>query len=343
MKIFVSGSTGFIGNNLAMNLARNGNEVHALYRSDKKLSMLDHPGIKCFKGDVLDPECLRKAMKGCTRAYHTAAFTKAWGEDSFIFRLNIEGTVNVIEAGMSEGVEKFVCTSTAGVFGPSEKDELVDEKSPVPLRYFTSYESSKALLEKILKIFCCSGAEIVMVNPTRVFGPGILSESNSVTKIIKQYSEGKWRIIPGDGKSIGNYVFIDDVTDAHILAMEKGKSGERYIIGGTNISYNDLFKTLSELTGEYHRMIHVPLFLIKFISNLLLVSSQIAGSAPLLTPSLARKYACNWKASSSKAENELGYRPTDFRKGVIKTINWLNQEKLRNKQLSSVSNSDKNK
>jgi farnesol dehydrogenase len=324
MKIFISGATGFIGSRLALSLAGEGHQVHALYRDERKLMSIQHPNIQFFRGDILDYESLIRAIEGCEQIYHAAAFARVWDKDySSIYRLNIEGTTNVIKAGIYSGVKRIVCTSTAGVLGPSLPGQFVDENTPRPSRYFIDYECSKKIMEEILNTFSLIGIEIVIVNPSRVYGPGVLSDSNGITRIVQRYIRGKWRIIPGNGESIGNYVFVDDVVSGHILAMEKGRSGERYILGGTNLTYNQLFNQLAELTGKKYFMIHVPLSLCQMIAGIMLFIARVLGSAPLITPALIRKYNHNWNISSSKADRELGYRSIDFKTGASLTINWL--------------------
>jgi len=327
MKIFISGATGYIGSRLAIRLADEGHIVHALYRSESKVGPLKHPNITLFKGDILDVESLSSAMAGCAQAYHTAAFAKVWDKNpSTIYRLNIEGAVNVIRCGIEQGVKKFVCTSTAGVFGPSGKNLFIDESSKKPSSYFIDYESSKALLEVILKAYSVSGVHIVIVNPTRVYGPGILSESNGVTRMIKKYIEGKWRLIPGDGKSPGNYVHVEDVVSGHILAMEKGVSGENYLLGGSNVSYNVLFEGISAISGKRFRLIHVPLWIMILISKIMLSLAKITGKDPLITPPLVKKFMHHWNVKSDKAIRDLGYNPMSFEEGLKDTLNWLNKE-----------------
>lgn len=326
MHIFVSGATGFIGSRLALRLAENGHTVHALYRDDRKSGVIKHPRILLFKGDILNPESLKKAMDGCSQAFHTAAFARVWDRDvASIYRQNIQGTMNVVNSGLWAGVERFVCTSTAGVLGPSALSSFVDETTPLRDHYFTDYEASKAIMETTVRTLVQTGADIVIVNPSRVYGPGILNDSNGVTRMIRQYRMGKWRIIPGDGSSIGNYVYIDDVVTGHILAMEKGKRGERYILGGENLSYNDFFRILSELTGNQYFMFRMPLGLMEMIAGALLGGAKLAGTNPPITPALIRKYHHHWNVDSGYAVRELGYHPVDFRTGAGLTLEWLAQ------------------
>jgi len=324
VKIFISGATGFIGSRLAMRLADEGNTVHALYRSQSKTKEIKHPNINLFKGDILDRPSLDAAISGCQQVYHTAAFAKVWDPDpSRIYRLNIEGAMNVINSGITAGVKKFVCTSTAGVYGPSGINATVDELSKKPEKYFIDYESSKAILEDVLRTISKSGTSVVIVNPTRVYGPGQLSQSNGVTRMIKRYTEGRWRIIPGNGKSIGNYVHVEDVVSGHILAMNKGVSGENYILGGSNISYNELFAELAILSGKNYQMIHIPLSFMLGLSHLMLGFAKISGKEPLITPPLVKKFVHHWNVSSDKACKELGYQPMSINSGLISTLNWF--------------------
>jgi nucleoside-diphosphate-sugar epimerase len=324
MKIFITGATGFIGSQISLKLAENGNQVHALFRSEDKTSIIHHPNIKLFKGNILDYESLRSPLIGCSQIYHTAALTNVWAKDpSLIYRNNIEGALNVIRAGIKAGVKRIVCTSTVGVLGHSEIGGIVDENSLRPDKYYVDYEYSKAILEEIIKVLALTGPEIVIVNPSRVYGPRLLSESNWVTRMIFLYIQGKWRIIPGNGNIIGNYVYVDDVVSGHILAMEKGKTGERYVLGGSNITYNEFFKELSKLTGKKSLMIHIPKNLLILISGIIKLFAIISGRKPVITPSLVRKYLHHWNISSQKAEKELIYSPIDYKIGLKNTIEWL--------------------
>jgi nucleoside-diphosphate-sugar epimerase len=325
MKIFITGATGFIGSRLAMRLANEGNIIHALYRSEKKNELIKHPNILLFKGDILDKSSIDIAIRGCEQVYHTAAFAKAWDKNpSNIYRINIEGSINVINCGIRAGVNKFVCTSTAGVFGPSGKNNIVDESSLKPMDYFTDYESSKAIIEQVLHTLSKSGISIVITNPTRVYGPGLLSESNGVTRMIKSYIRGGWRMIPGNGNSAGNYVHVEDVVTGHILAMNKGVSGENYILGGDNVTYNDFFRELSILTGKKQNMIHIHQWFMIILSYGMLGFTKITGNEPLITPPLVHKFLREWNVSSNKAKNDLGYNPMCLAEGLTNTLKWLN-------------------
>ena len=324
MKIFVTGATGFIGSNLCLKLADLGHQVHALFRSAGKASVLKHPNIELFKGDILDYDSLKNAMDGCRQIYHMAAFTDVWIKDeSRIYELNVTGTLNVLNAAREAGIKDIVISSTAGVFGPSLDGSEVTETSIRQIDFFIEYERTKAIAEEMSLEFIQSGLNIRIVNPTRVYGPGVLNPSNSVTKLIASYIAGKWRIIPGDGKSVGNYVFIEDAVNGHVLAMERGRLGEKYILGGDNISYNDFFNLLGEVSGKRRLMLKVPLSPIYFASDLAMLVNKLTGVKPFITKGLIRKFNYNWRMNSQKAISDLGYTPSPVKECLTKTINWI--------------------
>ena len=323
MKIFISGATGFIGIQLVKRLLSQGETVHALYRSEAKADLIRLPGIKLFKGDILHTGSLESAMKGCEAAYHTAAFAGVWSKDpSMVFRLNVDGALNVIETARKFNVGRVVLTSTAGILGPSQKDP-VHESTPPPSSFFTLYEESKFQLEQKLLERTEGNPEVVIVNPTRVYGPGYLSESNGVTRMIKQYMEGSWRLVPGNGNSSGNYVYVENVVTGHVLAMEKGKSGERYVLGGENISYNQLFQITTEASGVKRRLFRIPLSVMLAAATGMKGISSITGKPPLIVPNLVRKFSHNWIVSSRKAILELGYQPRNAEEGIKQTVQWI--------------------
>jgi farnesol dehydrogenase len=326
MKIFVTGATGFIGEHLVRKLISEGQIVHAIYRSELKITHLQHENIRWFKGDIMNIASLELAMLGCEQVYHIAALAAAWEPSPGDFRkYNVQGTVNVLEAAHKCRVQKIVVTSTAGIFGPSIQN-IITEKSVSSMSHFTGYELSKAESERVIAGYVKTGMNIVIVNPTRVFGPGILNESNSVTIMIKKYIDGKWHFIPGNGESIGNYVFVNDVVNGHILAMEKGKSGERYILGGDNVSYNQFFRILEEQTDRKTWMVKMPLFAMLSVGYFLLLLNKLIKIRPAFTPDHVRKFNYNWEVSSNNAINDLGYKITPFGEAVKATLETLKKK-----------------
>lgn len=326
MNVFVSGATGYIGIQLVKRLSEKGLQVHALYRSEEKARMIAIKGVSLFKGDLLDISTLEAAMKGCSEAYHAAAFAGIWPEDpTLFFRHNVEGALNVVRAAQDAGVRRVVVTSTAGILGPSIHGQTVDEQTPSPDSFFVPYESSKYQMEQELKKINPEEIEVVIVNPTRVYGPGLLSESNGVTKMIKSYLKDNWRYLPGNGYQYGNYAFVEDVVSGLLLAMERGKPGERYILGGENLTYRQLFQMVRETSNMRKRLYPVPLWLMLTVSAVMKSFSRITGHPPLILPELVRKFNHHWIVSSEKAIREIGYHPVTAEKGIGITVKWINE------------------
>jgi len=321
MEILVTGATGFIGKNLVRALTAGDNHVRALYRDEAKLVDMQSPQVSFIKGDVTDKESLLKAMTGCNKVYHLAAYAKVWAKDKEIFnRINIEGTRNVMDAALAAGISKVVVVSTAGVFGPGER---VNEVTQRTLPFFSDYERTKAEADAILTAQYSGLIDLCIVCPARVFGPGELSQANSVTRLIRMYMQGRYRFLPGDGLAAGNYVFVDDLVAGMIAAMEKGKPGERYILGGENISYKAFFADIGNISGKNYRMFRIPTALILMIAGIMKFTATCFNIPPLITPGWARKYLYSWNVSSEKAFRQLGYNPRPLKEGLSETIKWL--------------------
>lgn len=328
IKVLVTGTTGFIGKHLSRKLAERGYTVHAIYRSDKKISGMQHPNIIFFRGDITDTESLSAAMKGCEYVFHLAAYAKVWARNKNTFEeINYQGTINVLNTAIKENVKKVVITSTAGVFGPSENESPVDEITVRSIPCFTEYERTKELTDTLIRVKYSSLINVCTVCPTRVFGPGELSAANSVTRMIHLYISGKFHWLPGNGRAIGNYVYVDDVAEGILLALEKGRSGECYILGGENVSFTGFFEEISRLTGSSYRLFSVPVFLLIFISRIMKLLADIFHLPPLITPGWVRKYSYNWIVSSQKARNELEYQPVSFKEGLQATLMWIKNKK----------------
>lgn len=324
MKCLVTGATGFIGNRLVEELLKLGHEVHILARSKEKVIQLYGNRITFFEGNLWDLDAIQQAMQSCDAVFHLAAFANIWSRDKMLaFKTNVTGTKNILETAFQNKVKKVVFTSSAAVFPPAVNKEEIDETVVLPEKYLTDYETTKVQAEQLCIEYCKKGLKVVIVNPPRVFGPGLLNKSNSVTILIKKYVAGNWRIIPGAGDAIGNYVFIDDVVNGHILAMKSGISGEKYILGGTNISFNSFFDTISKVSQKNFRLFHLPFPIILAVSKIELFLAKTTGKKPLITPPWARRYLQNRPVSSKKAIHELNYTITPLDEGIRKTIEWL--------------------
>jgi nucleoside-diphosphate-sugar epimerase len=324
MNVFITGGTGYIGAHLIKELISNGHKVHALVRSLEKAAPLPKEGLVLFKGDLSDKESIKEAMKGCDQVYHMAGNTSIWEKDrSKYYTINVDGTRNIMDAALEHKVKRVVFTSTAGVLGPSYGG-IVTELKCRNVDFIIEYESSKAMAESLIKSYVIEkNLDAVIVSPTRVFGPVLFGEPASITQLISKYTKGKWRIIPGDGSKIGNYVFVDDVVKGHILAMENGVKGGTYILGGENHSYNAFFKILKEESGLDYHLIKTNVGLQLFYAHLSEFFAMLRNKKPAITTKWVQRSNYHWEVSPNKAVEELKLKITPLREGIKKTLKSL--------------------
>ncbi len=335
MNIMITGATGYIGHELVRALINQGNTLHIIYRGASAYKLNDLPvfqkqtdHIKFFEGDLTDQAVLEKAMDGCSQVYHVAALAKAWAKDESIFdEVNIEGTRKVLEAAKNTGVKRVVFTSSGGTLAESNH-EPADEETPRSDFFYNPYERTKYQAEQVVKNFASNDLETVIVNPTRVFGPGLLTVSNAATRLISYYIQGKWHFVLGNGKAVGSYVYVKDVIDGHLLAMKHGRSGEQYILGGENLSFNEYFNTIGEVAGEKQKLFGIPISLAITFARFQTLKAKLTGKPPMITPDWVTKYSKNWACSSEKAKKELGYTITPFKQALEETIEWLRKNRL---------------
>jgi len=323
--IFVTGATGFIGTKLVNALLAKGHSVHALSRAASNREGLMHERVRLVQGDLLDRDSLRKGMEGCSQVFHLAAYAKNWSRDpSVFFRQNVDGMTNVLDAARDAGIKRVVFTSTIVVFGPKPAGVIGDESMPrITPKYFTEYEESKAVAERKALEYVKKGHPIVIVNPTRVYGPGKLTEGNSVSLMIDMYDRGKVPVLLNNGVNVGNYVLVDDLVRGHILAMERGKIGERYILGGENASLKRIFELVDEASGKKHFQFSLPPSIAMLYGSLEKKRAEWLRMYPQITPGWVETFLQDWAYTCAKAERELGYTITPLKDGIKLTYDWL--------------------
>ena len=336
-KIFVTGATGFIGTRLVQALIDRGHRIRALSRRDNPQpppggdvhggNPFEHDLVELVRGDITDADSLIAGMQGCSHVFHLAAYAKNWAPDRQIyFDMNVQAVRNVFEAARRHNVRRVVWTSTMMTFGPTPPGVIGDEQMPrITDRYHTEYEETKLIAEKEALEAARDGFPVVIVNPTRVFGPGQLTEGNAVAKLIDDYDRGKVPVLLNRGVNVGNYVLVDDVVEGHLLAMEKGRIGQRYLLGGENVSLKEFFQTIARVTGR--RRFQLPL--LKFgpmvFAHLQKKRADWFGVYPRITPGWVRTFLVDWAYSSEKARRELGYEFTPLEDGIRTTYEWLRQ------------------
>ena len=324
----VTGATGFIGDKLVRSLAREGHEVRALSR--RPLPSPRFPAnVTVVQGNLQDRASLTTAMEGCQGTFHLAGYAKNWARNRAVFdKVNVGGLCNVLSAARHAGVKRVVWTSTVMTLGPTPAGQVCDEtydRSGRPC--YTDYERSKIRAEAVARRHVDAGQDIVICNPTRVFGPGLLTEGNSLTRLIDDYDQGRAPVVLNRGRNTGNFVLVDDVVQGHQLAMQHGTSGERYILGGENITMAAFFDLVDEFSGRKHfRLPGRPAgaFVFAYIQ---LWKALLLGGYPLITTPWIRTFLSEWAYSSAKAERELGYHPTPVREAVDLTYKWLLEQR----------------
>ena len=327
MKVFITGATSTIGNHLVNLLTLEGITLHLLVRDIKKASYFNQDNIKLFQGDIDSEEALIRAMSGCTHVFHLAALTSVWQKNpSRYYEVNVGCTLNVLRVAKDLGIKRVVITSSAGGYGPSITS-IVTEKKAREIGFFNDYECSKVICELKAKEFAIAEElDVVIVSPTRVYGPTLDAEVSSITLLFDQYVNHSWRLIPGDGQEVGNYAYIEDVAHGHLLAMRHGKSGESYILGGHNITYNTFFRILAEQSNIRRKMIHAPFFLQNAYARFELFKAKYISGAAKITPQWLAKGKYHWEVDCSKAINDLGYQVTPMEVAFRNTISFLKRK-----------------
>lgn len=329
MKILVTGAGGYLAEQLILRLATQGHRVIAMYRYNYRDILKDADNVTLMRADLLDKDSLYEVVDGCEEIYHVAAYAKSWSKDSTVFyETNVGGTLNILDVAKELGVKRIVVTSTAGAIGPASVGSLVVEGQYRKTGFFGDYESSKFIMNEKIQDYVRNGMDIRIVCPTRIFGPGNLNSMGSkITQIFDSYLSGKWRIQPGDGSARANYAYIDDVVNGHILAMQNGVSGEKYLIGSFNESLKGIMETLGIVSGKKHRLFNIPFSVLRGYAFVVGVIARIFPFDPVITKEWIDKLGKNWETDISKAINELGFTPTSKEESIRLTVDWLKKSR----------------
>ncbi len=334
-KVLVTGASGFIGTRLVQKLVDRGNRVRALSRRDrfdplpgfppKQARPLDHENVEVVRGDITDAESVDRATEGCQYVFSLAGLAQNWAKDMNLFyEVNVQGTRNVLDAVQKHRVERVVVTSTVVTLGPSRGATLrTEDELRITSQFFTEYERTKYHGEQLALKRAEEGGPVVIVNPTRVYGPGYLVEANSVSKMIDMYDRGLMPFTLNGGRNFGNWALVDDVADGMILAMEKGRLGQKYLLGGENASLEQILELVDEITGRRHFQLSIPSGLALSLAWCLKKRAEWFGIHPVMTPGWIRTFLADWAYSTEKSERELGYRGTPLAEGVRLTYDWL--------------------
>jgi nucleoside-diphosphate-sugar epimerase len=319
MKAFMTGATGFIGGRLAHRLRERGDEVVCLVRNPDKAADLKKAGCTIVEGDLRDQAAIRKAMEGAEVVYHVAADYRIGIKADKIPELedaNVGGTQRVLDAAVDAGARRILYVSTAAAFG-NTRGEVVDETREHPGDSYTStYERTKVEAHRLAVERAREGAPVIIVQPTSVYGKG----DRSVTgQIIADAARGKLPAVsfPKMGLTM---VHVDDVVDGIIAAVEKGKPGESYILGGDRTTMRELVDTAAKVAGRKPPKLNMPTPLIKSMIPVAPLATKAMGLPPNLKELISSSDGVTFWTRHDKAERELGYRPRDLETGLKQTV-----------------------
>lgn len=326
MKLLITGSTGYIGHKLALAAAAKGYQVHALLRDCNSPNRPIHPNIHYFKGDINQPQTLTAALQGCDAVLHAAALAQLWNKDRKLFyKVNVEGTKNMLEAARQQGVKKFVYTSTGAVLGPSYAHPVCED-DPRRTPFENDYEISKHCAEEIVRDYARNGLFSVIVYPPRVYGPGLETGGNAVNGLIKKVLQARVTFVPSPGDVVANYAYVDDVVQGHFDALQYSLNGEKYILGGENVSYTRFFQTIIQASGRNTRMIGIPKPVLKAWSAVLFGACYVTRTHTNISPKVIDRLFQNRALSSEKAVRQIGYTITPFEQGITQTVHHLKKQ-----------------
>jgi nucleoside-diphosphate-sugar epimerase len=320
MKIFLTGGTGFIGGRVAEKLRARGDDVVALVRSPDKAAKLQQLGCELVEGDLSSTNAIRQGLDGADACIHAAAIYKVGipkKEHQAMFDSNVTGTENVLDAAIDAGVNRIVYVSTVAVFG-NTKEQVVDEtyQRDESEGFLSCYDETKYRSHQIAKDRIGKGAPIVIVQPGGVYGPGDHSE---IGNFIDQTRKGKLRAkaFPELGFTL---VHVDDVADGILLALDKGKVGESYVLGGEIARMDDVIRKTAELSGKKYPKATLPVPLMKLSAPLGPIVGPMMGFPPNFGEAIKSADGVTFWAKHDKAMNELGYSPRDFETGLKETL-----------------------
>ena len=322
MSVLVTGATGFIGGAVARELLRAGHRVKLLVRGPVGRVAIDHPGVEVCCGDVRDPDSLRWAVAGCTQVYHVAALYKLWvRRRRDLYEINVGGTENVLAAAREAGVDRVVYTSSVATLGIPRGGGPGTEETPVSLRDMVGdYKRSKFLAEEVARRYAREGLPLVIVNPSAPVGVGDVKPTPT-GKVIVDFLNGKMLGYLDTGL---NVVDVDDVARGHRLAAEKGRVGERYILGGENLTLREIFEILARLGGRSAPKLKIPYALALAVGYAdAALARLVPGREPLVPPAgvkLARK---TMFFDSAKAVRELGFTAAPASEALAKAVAWF--------------------
>ena len=325
MKALVTGGTGFIGSSIVRELLRSGHDVRALVRAGSDTRNLDGLDIERVTGDITDPESLARSVRGCTYVFHAAALYSFWvTKPGLIERVNVGGTRNVLQAALDARIERVVYTSSVAALAVPSRDRPVDEETPVdPSAIIGAYKRSKYAAEQVALEYAHKGLPVVIVNPSFPVGPRDIKPTPTGQTIL-DFIEHR---LPAYVDTGINVVDVEDVARGHLLAAQKGRVGERYILGGKNMPMQEFLAMLERITGIRAPRVRLPYTPLLALSYVNAAWCRMTKSTPRMTPDTIRMSRHYMYYDPRKAIDELGMPQTPPEVALKKAVDWFTEHK----------------
>jgi dihydroflavonol-4-reductase len=322
MKVFVTGATGFVGSHVARLLHERGADLRLLVRATSRTENIDALPAERVIGDLTDAASLERAMQGCEFVFHVAADYRLWTRHpEQMYRSNVDGTRNIIAAAQRAGVRRVIYTSTVATIGFTANGKLADEDSPVAERAMIGhYKRSKFQAEQVAIEAAKSGANVVMVNPSAPVGEQDIKPTPT-GRIVLDFIRRKFPAYVETGL---NLVDVVEVARGHIAAMEKARPGERYILGGENLTLKQVLDKLAAITGIPSPTIKLP-YSVALLSGIVdtAFTGILLGREPRVTLDAVRMGRKKMWVSSAKAERDLGWRIVPVDDALRRAVEWF--------------------
>jgi len=316
-RTLVTGATGFIGSQVARRLVQRGDEVAVTVRPGSGIERLHDLDVRQIRADILDRRSMRRALRGADRVFHVAGTTDLRASRAGLFSIAVQGTRIVLEEALRANVQRAVYTSSVAAIGPARPGRTADERSEWRGgRYSIPYLDAMHEAELTALALVPRGLPLVVVNPAHVLGPG--DSGRSSTAIVHRFLSQQ---IPAYVDGTLNIVSVQDVARGHLLADERGRVGERYILGNRNFTMTRLFADLGRLSGVGPPAIKLPVPVALALAS----TGRRLGAASLPTPVEVRTASLNWSFSNRRAKRELGWRPSPHEDCLEETIAWYRE------------------
>jgi len=322
-RVFVTGGSGVIGGALIARLVERGEEVHALARSDAAVAAVQKRGARPVRGDALDAEALVRGMEGCSLAFHVAGVNALCVKDpGAMRRVNVDGAVVAVQAAKRAGVPRLVHTSSAATVGEAP-GAIGNEETTHRGWFLSTYEETKTEGERAALAAAAEiGQDVVSVNPSSVQGPG---RASGTGRILLAFLDGRLRVFV---QTYVSMVDIGDCIEGHLLAAERGRSGERYLLNGMTLTISEALALAADVAGVERSPRLVPRALATVAAGAVEGAFRLARRSPPVCREMVRTLLHGHRYDASRAERELGVRYTSPRETVRRTVEWARAEGL---------------